>query len=145
MRLPKDFNGPRKVPNYTADQTPEAWVESYKMAKEMLDVDEAACAKYFTMMLEGIARTWLKNMPANSIGSWDQLKARFIANVKDTCKQPMSIVDLDACVQGENESTTHWVRQVSEVLHSSDRINADTTIVTLERNCRFKSLKMKLG
>ena len=87
----------------------------------------------------------VKNLPANSIGSWDQLKAKFIANFKDTCKQPMSIVDLDACVQGENESTTHWVRRVSEVLHLLDRINADTVIVTLERNCRFKSLKMKLG
>ena len=37
-RLPKDFKGPRKVPNYTADQPPEAWVESYEMAMEMLDV-----------------------------------------------------------------------------------------------------------
>ena len=57
----------------------------------------------------------------------------------------MSIVDLDVCVQGENESTTHWVHRVSEVLHSSDRINAGQAIITLERNCRFKSLKMKLG
>ena len=71
------------------------------MAMEMLDVDEAACAKYFTMMLEGTTCTWLKNLPANSIESLDQLKARFIANFKDTCKQPMSIVDLDACAQGE--------------------------------------------
>ena len=112
---------------------------------EMLDVDEAACAKYFTMMLGGTTHTWLKNLPPNSIESWDQLKARFTANFKDTCKQPMSIVDLDACVQGENESTTHWVRRVSEVLHSSDRINAGQAIITLERNCWFKSLKMKLG
>ena len=133
------------MPNYTADLPPGSWVESYEMAMEMLEVDEAACAKYFTMMLEGIARTWLKSLPANSIGSWDQLKAWFIANFKDTCKQPMSIVDLATCVQGENESTTHWVRQVSEILHSSYRINADTAIVTLEGNCRFKSLKMKLG
>ena len=44
--LPKDFKGPRKVPNYTADQPPEAWVESYEMAMD---------AKYFTMMLEGTA------------------------------------------------------------------------------------------
>ena len=57
----------------------------------------------------------------------------------------MSIVDLDACVQGENESTTHWVRRVSEVLHLSDRNNAGQAIITLERNCRFKSLTMKLG
>ena len=77
-RLPKDFKGPRKVPNYTADQPPEAWVESYEMAMEMLDVSEAAYAKYFTMMLEGTARTWLKGLPANSIGSWAELKARFI-------------------------------------------------------------------
>ena len=145
MRLPTDFKGPRKVPNYTTDQPPEAWVESYEMAMEMLDVDEASCAKYFTMMLEGTARTWLKNLPANSVESWDQLKARFIANFKDTCKQPMSIVDLDVCVQGENEPITHWVRRVSKVLHSLDRINAGQAIITLERNCRFKSLKMKLG
>ena len=76
VRLPKDFKGPRKVPNYTADQPPEAWVESYEMAMEMLDVDEAACEKYFTMMLEGTARNWVKSMPVNSISSWDELKAK---------------------------------------------------------------------
>ena len=78
VRLPKDFKGPHKVPNYTADLPPESWVESYEMAMEMLDVDEAACAKYVTMMLEGTTRTWLKGLPANSIGSWAELKARFI-------------------------------------------------------------------
>ena len=112
---------------------------------EMLDVDEAMCAKYFTMMLEGIARTWLKSLPINSIGSWAELKHRFIQNFKDTCKQPMSIVDLAACVQKEGESTTHWVKRVSAILHSSDRINADTAVLTLEGNCRFKPLKQKLG
>ena len=87
------------------------------MAMELLEVSDAAMAKYFTMMLDGIARTWLKGLPPNSIGSWAQLWARFIQNFKDTCKQPKSIVDLAACVQGEGESTTHWVRHVSEILH----------------------------
>ena len=57
----------------------------------------------------------------------------------------MLIVDLAACVQEEGESTTHWVRRVSQVLHSSDRINADTAVLTLEGNCRFGPLKLKLG
>ena len=69
-RLPKDFKGPRKVPNYTADLQPAAWIESYEMAMELLEVSEAATAKYFTMMLDGTARTWLKGLPPNSIGSW---------------------------------------------------------------------------
>ena len=95
------------MPNYTADLPPEAWIESYKMAMELLEVSDAACVKYFTMMLDGTARTWLKGPPANSIGSWAELKARFIQNFKDTCKQPMSIVDLATCAQEEGESTTH--------------------------------------
>ena len=56
-RLPKDFKGPRKAPNYTADLQPGAWIESYEMAMELLEVSEAAMAKYFTMMLDGTART----------------------------------------------------------------------------------------
>ena len=68
MQLPKDIKGPRKVPNYTTDLPPESWVESYEMAMEMLDVSEATYAKYFTMMLEGTARTWLKGLLPNSIG-----------------------------------------------------------------------------
>ena len=56
VRLPKDFKGPRKVPNYTADLQPGAWIESYEMAMELLEVSDATMAKYFTMMLDGIAR-----------------------------------------------------------------------------------------
>ena len=81
-RLPKDFKGPRKVHNYTADQPPEAWIESYEMAMEMLDVSDATCAKYLTMMLDGPTHTWLKGLPANSIRSWAELKARFIQKFK---------------------------------------------------------------
>ena len=65
-RLPKDFKGPRKVPNYTADLQPGAWIESYEMAMELLEVSEAAMAKYFTMMLDGTAHTWLKGLPGSS-------------------------------------------------------------------------------
>ena len=85
-RLPKDFKGPRKAPNCTVDQPPEAWIESYEMAMEMLDVSDAVCAKYFTMMLDGQARTWLKGLPPNSIRSWAELMMRFIQNFRDTCK-----------------------------------------------------------
>ena len=77
-RLPKDFKGPRKVPNYTSDLQPGAWIESYEMAMELLEVSDAAMAKYFTMMLDGTTRTWLKSLPTNSVGSWAELKHQFI-------------------------------------------------------------------
>ena len=44
-RLPKDFKWPLKVPNYTAGLQPGAWIESYEMAMELLEVSDAAMAK----------------------------------------------------------------------------------------------------
>ena len=115
-RLQKDFKGPRKVPNYTADLQPGAWIESYEMAMELLEVSGAAMAKYFTMMLDGTARTWLKGLPPNSIGSWAELKARFIQNFKDTRKKPMSIMDLTNCnrrISGRGSRTVRLGRMVT--------------------------------
>ena len=133
------------MPNYIANQPPEAWVESYEMAMEILDVSEAVYAKYFTMMLEGTARTWLKGLPANSIGSWEELKAWFIQNFKDTCKQPMSIMDLVSCVQAEGESTTSWVRRVSTIIHSSDNINAGSAVLMLKKKLPFPPSQTEAG
>ena len=104
---------------------------------ELLEVSDAAMAKYFTMMLDGTAHTWLKALPPNSIGSWAELKARFIQNFKDTCKQPMLIVDLTNCKQEDGESTTHWVHRVKEIIHSSDKMDAVSAVLMLEKNCHF--------
>src|SRR4051812_18630447 len=100
---PKFLRGHGRSQNTQADLPPEAWVESYELAMEMLDVSEAACAKYFVMMLEGLARTWLKGLPPNTIISWAEMKAHFSKNFCGTCKQPMKIVDLDHCVYQEGE------------------------------------------
>ena len=64
---------------------------------------------------------------------------------KDTCKQPMSIVDLTNCNQEEGESTTHWVRRAKAIIHSSDKMDAGSAVLMLEKNYRFTPLKQKLG
>ena len=79
-RLPPDFKGPRKIPIYTAGVDPTAWIETYDLAMDMLHAGEEVCARYFTMMLEGPARTWFKNLPENSITSWTDLREKFIKN-----------------------------------------------------------------
>src|SRR3989337_3409474 len=55
------------------------------------------------------------------------------------------IVDLDHCVQREDESAHHWVRRVSAIIHSSDSIAAGQAVLVLEKNCHFTPLKQKLG
>ena len=57
----------------------------------------------------------------------------------------MTIVDLDHCVQREDESAHHWVRRVSTIIHSSKQITAAQAVLILEKNCHFTPLKQKLG
>ena len=42
---------------------PADWIESYEMAMEILEVSDAVCARYLSMMLDGPAKFWLKNLP----------------------------------------------------------------------------------
>src|SRR4051812_6104050 len=94
------------------------------------------------MMLEGTTRTWLKGLPANSIGSWAELKAWFIQNFKDHASSPCQlwiwflVFKLRASQQPAGYST---------IIHSSDNINVCSAILMLEKNCRFTPLKQKLG
>jgi hypothetical protein len=57
----------------------------------------------------------------------------------------MTIVDLDHCMQREDESAHHWVRRVSTIIHSSYNTTAAQAVLILEKNCHFTPLKQKLG
>ena len=74
--LPTDFKGPRKMANYMADMDPAVWMESYELAMDLLRAYDGVCARYFTMMLEGPARIWFKNLHKNSVTSWTNLKEK---------------------------------------------------------------------
>ena len=54
-------------------------------------------------------------------------------------------MDLATCTQEEGELTTHWVRRVKAIIHSSDNMNVGSVVLMLEKNCRFLPLKQKLG
>ena len=112
---------------------------------DMLEVSDVVCAGYLTMMLEGLACTWMKNLLANSINAWEELKERFIKNFQGTYKSPMTIVDLEHFIQLDAESAHHCSRRVAEIIHSSDSIRAGQAVLILEKNCHFVPLKQKIG
>src|SRR3954462_7195792 len=95
--LPTDFKGPRKLANYTTDMDPTVWMESYELAMDLLRASDGVCARYFTMMLEGPACIWFKNLPENSVTSWTYLKEKVIKKFQGTYKRARTIVDLEHC------------------------------------------------
>src|SRR4051812_7577865 len=115
--LPADFKAPRKLANHTADMDPTVWMESYELAMDLLRASDGVCARYFTMMLEGPARIWFKNLFENSVTSWTDLKEKFIKRFQGTCKRATTIVNLEHCVQKEEESTLSWAQRASDIMH----------------------------
>ena len=69
----------------------------------------------------------------------------FIKNFIGTSKRPMTIVDLQHCVQRPDESAHHWTRRVAEVIHSSEGISAAQAVLILDKNCHYEPLVLKLG
>ena len=131
--------------NYTTDMDPAVWIESYDLAMDLLRATDGVRARYFTMMLEGSARRWFKNLPENYVTPWMNLKEKFIKNFQGTCKRATQIVDLEHYVHKEGESTLSWEWRASDIIHSSDTITSQTVVIVLERNCKFEPLVHKLG
>ena len=143
-RFPSSFKGPREAPKYNAAMNPETWVQDYLAAMSIQNASSLCCARYFPLMLEGTARTWLNNLPRNSVNSWGELKRLFITNFEGTCKRPVTVEDLKRCVQKEGESTRKWYRRVADLINSAEHLSVDTVHSHLEDNTTFESLKQKL-
>ena len=95
-------------------------------------------------MLEGTARTWLNNLPRNTINSWGELKKHFITNFDRTCKRPTTVENLKRCVQKEGKSTIKWYRRVADLIHSVEHLSVDAVHSHLEDNTTSESLRQKL-
>ena len=62
-------------------------------------------------MLEGSARTWLTQLPPNSIWIWEHLERVFIKNFEGTYKRAGGLTELQLCVQGNTESTRDYIQR----------------------------------
>ena len=117
---------------------PETWINSYEMAMGIRNASENICAKFmYLMMSEGAAKLWFNAIPENTITSWSQLRAAFIKNFHGTCKKLYTLDDLDRCVHRKGESARHWMRRITEILHSSTNILPISAMTTIEKNCRY--------
>ena len=66
--------------------------------------DDLHAIKYLPLKLKGPARHWLKSLPENSIGSWEELEDAFRANFQGTYVRPPDVDDLSNIIQQPGES-----------------------------------------
>ena len=74
------------------------------MGIEAAGGDSRVMANWFPMALKDAARTWLMNLPEESISSWPDLCEQFVANFKATYERPLTLTDLRKVRQRPDET-----------------------------------------
>ena len=66
---------------YTGDTNPGVWLEDYRLACQAGGAsDDRFIIQYLPICLGENVRAWLEFLPADSIGSWADLRKVFIGN-----------------------------------------------------------------
>ncbi|KAI5015668.1 hypothetical protein ZWY2020_057058 [Hordeum vulgare] len=74
-------------------------------------------------MLAGSARTWLNNLPANSVNSWVDFEEAFVCNFTGTYKLPGRPRELAMCVQRPSEPLHDYVTRWTELRNSCEGVH----------------------
>ena len=71
--FPQGFK-PVKIEAYDGTTDPGVWIEDFILHIHMARGDDLHAIKYLPLKLKGPARHWLKSLPENSTGSWEELE-----------------------------------------------------------------------
>nr|AAV24920.1 putative polyprotein [Oryza sativa Japonica Group]AAV59364.1 unknown protein [Oryza sativa Japonica Group] len=111
--IPPQFKFP-PVPRYSGETDPKEFLSIYESAIEAAHGDENTKAKVIHLALDGIARSWYFNLPANSIYSWEQLRDVFVLNFRGTYEEPKTQQHLLGIRQRQGESIREYMRRFSQ-------------------------------
>ena len=100
--FPEGFK-PVNIEAYDGTTDPGVWIEDYILHIHMARGDDLHAIKYLPLKLKGPARHWLKSLPENTIGSWEELEDAFRANFQGTYVRPPDADNLSHIIQQPGE------------------------------------------
>ena len=101
-KFPEGFK-PVNIEAYDGTIDPGVWIEDFILHIHTARGDDLHAIKYLPLKLKGLARHWLKSLPENSIGSWEELEDAFRANFQGTYVRPPDADDLSHIIQQPRE------------------------------------------
>jgi hypothetical protein len=75
---------PSEIEKYDGSTNLVEWLEVYQLAIEAIGGDSYVMANYLSVYLSSSAKTWLLELPAESVRSWNHLHRLFTSNFRAT-------------------------------------------------------------
>src|SRR4051812_13032900 len=98
-----------------------------------------------SLMLEGSARTWLNQLPPNSIWVREDLVRVFVNIFEGTYKRPGGLTELQLCVQGHAEPTHEYIQRWITLHNSVEGVSEFHAIHAFKQGVKYKELSLKLA
>jgi hypothetical protein len=95
--------------------------------------------------LTGAARSWLRKLGKETIGSWEELTKQFTSNFKSTYKRPASIEEVKACVQQRNETLRAYLQRWSITKNLAVEVSDERAIDAFTLRLRRGDLVKEMG
>src|SRR3954471_23039660 len=122
-KIPEGFK-PVNIESYDGMTYPTVWIEDYLLHIHMPHGDDLHGIKYLPLKLKGPARHWLNSLPADSVGSWEDLEDAFLDNFQGTYVRPPDADDLSHIIQQPEESArqfwTRFLRKKNQIVDCPD-------------------------
>jgi hypothetical protein len=123
---------PHLPEKYDGTSNPSEFLQVYVTAITAAGGNTAVMATYFHVALSGPARTWLMNLAAGSIYSWEELYEWFVANFASAYQQHGVEAHLHAVRQEPGETLRTFISRFTKVRGTIPRI-FDASIITAFR------------
>ena len=142
--FPEGFK-PVNIESYDGTTDPAGWIEDFLLHIHMARGDDLHAIKYLPLKLKGPARHWLNSLPADSIGSWEDLEDAFLDNFQGTYVRPPDADDLSHITQQPWESARKfWTRFLTKKNQIVDCPDAEA-LAAFKHNIRDEWLARHLS
>jgi hypothetical protein len=98
------------IDKYDGSSNPKEFIQVYHTVIEATGEDDRVKANYLPMVLSSTTRSWLINLPEESIYTWDQLCAMLIENFQATYERLSTAEALKTIKQKHDESLWYYVQ-----------------------------------
>jgi hypothetical protein len=136
---------PQLLEKYDGTSNSSEFLQVYVTAITAAGGDTAVMAIYFHVALSGPARTWLMNLAPESIYSWEELCARFIANFASAYQQHGVEAHLHAVRQEPGETLRTFISCFTKVQGTIPRISDASIITAFRQGVRDEKMLEKLA
>jgi hypothetical protein len=125
---------------YNGSTKPKDWLEDYSTAVNIAGGNLRWAVRYVPQMLEGPARIWLNNLPAESINGWVDFEEQFVSNFTSTYKRPNRPQQLANCWQGDYETDRDYLTRWCTLHNSCEGVVEQQAIMWFAQGCRHGTM-----